>query len=73
MNRMKIFFVCGVHHKMSKHQLFISSGCKIKTAQNQELMWEVPNGCPKKNKQTNIKSGETIGVKPDSEKTVKKV
>lgn len=27
----------------------------------------------KKNKQTNIKSGETIGVKPDSEKTVKKV
>lgn len=36
-------------------------------------MWEVPNGCPKKNKQTNIKSGETIGVKPDSKKTVKKV
>lgn len=36
-------------------------------------MWEVPNGCPKKKKQTNIKSGETIGVKPDSEKTVKKV
>ena len=35
-------------------------------------MWEVPNGCPKK-KKTNIKSGETIGVKPDSEKTVKKV
>ena len=49
----------------------ISCGCQLQTSQNQELIYDVPNG-HRKEKPT-IKLGEIIGVNPNSYKTIKEV
>ena len=60
---------CAAAH--TKTYTRISCGCQLQTSQNQELIYDVPNGHHKE--KPTIKLGEIIHVNPNLYKTIKEV
>ena len=71
-NVIKIYFFCmQCAAANTKTYTRISCGCQLQTSQNQELIYDVPNGHHKE--KPTIKLGEIIHVNPNLYKTIKEV